>query len=355
MRSLRTWCVALAVVVTGAVAALSAHPQSTTEVAIEVGSGRTVTVEITADADPLARKLEALSAAPLGRVRVDNLAAWSDVLIEHIQLRADGQLLPLVWTGAAPIAAGRVVVTLQTLLPADAGTVTWSSSLVFGAYPVTVRRGSTQAPTQWLQGLQMSEPFPLASTTQPQWLRDVVRHFLLGFTHILPNGLDHILFVLGLFLLSRRWNAVLLQVSAFTIAHSITLGLTLYGKASLPPSVVEPLIAISIAYVAIENLFTTEVKSWRVALVFLFGLLHGMGFAEALASLHLPRSEFLGTLVMFNVGVEAGQLTVIAAAALIVAAVRIQPADYRRLVARPASLAIAGAGLFWTVTRLWQG
>src|SRR2546425_1895072 len=128
----------------------------------------------------------------------------------------------------------------------------------------------------------------------------------LGFTHIVPKGLDHMLFVLGIFLLGRRLRQVLAQVSAFTIAHSITLALSVYGIVSVSPSVVEPLIAVSIAYVAIENIFMTELKPWRLALVFAFGLLHGMGFAGALKELGLPRSEFVLALATFNVGVEAG-------------------------------------------------
>jgi len=184
-------------------------------------------------------------------------------------------------------------------------------------------------------------------------LREIaLRYFTLGFTHILPKGLDHILFVVGLFLLSTKWRSVLLQVSTFTIAHSITLGLTIYGVVSLPARVVEPMIALSIAYVAIENVVTSELKSWRVALVFSFGLLHGMGFAGVLRDLGLPRSDFLAALVTFNLGVEAGQLTVVAIAFLLVAHWRRNTASYRRLIAQPASIAIALMGLYWTIQRL---
>ena len=118
----------------------------------------------------------------------------------------------------------------------------------------------------------------------------------LGFTHILPHGLDHMLFVLGIYLLSGHARSVLCQVSAFTAAHSMTLGLSLYGVVSMPSKVVEPLIAVSIAYVAVENIFVSKLKAWRVALVFAFGLLHGMGFAGALKDVGLPRSEFLTAL-----------------------------------------------------------
>ena len=135
-----------------------------------------------------------------------------------------------------------------------------------------------------------------------------------GFRHILPGGLDHVLFVLGVFLLSRRLRTVLVQLSAFTVAHSITFGLSMYGIVSLPPAIVEPAIALSIAYVAVENLTTSRLRSHRVALVFAFGLLHGLGFAGALSALALPRSQFLLALVGFNVGVEAGQIAVVALA-----------------------------------------
>jgi hypothetical protein len=106
--------------------------------------------------------------------------------------------------------------------------------------------------------------------------------------------------VLGLFLLSGRLRTVLAQVSAFTVAHSITLGLSIYGFITVPSAVVEPLIAVSIAYVALENMLLSDLKPWRIALVFAFGLLHGLGFAGALRELGLPRAEFMTALLTFN-------------------------------------------------------
>jgi len=213
--------------------------------------------------------------------------------------------------------------------------------------------GDSTAQTFWLEGGADSKAVSLIAPPPPPTFTQVARSYLLlGFTHILPKGLDHILFVVGLFLLSTKWRSVLLQVSTFTLAHSITLGLTIYGVVSLPARVVEPMIALSIAYVAIENVVTTELKSWRVALVFSFGLLHGMGFAGVLRDLGLPRSDFLTALVTFNLGVEAGQLTVVAIAFALVAYWRKNAVLYRRLIAQPASVAIALAGLYWTVVRL---
>ena len=178
------------------------------------------------------------------------------------------------------------------------------------------------------------------------------QYLLLGFTHILPHGFDHILFVLGLFLLSTRWRPLLSQVTAFTVAHSITLGLTMYGVVSISPRIVEPAIALSIAYVAVENVMTTQLKPWRVGIVFAFGLLHGMGFAGVLRELGLPRSQFLTALITFNVGVELGQLAVIATAFLLVAQWYRAKPWYRQRLVIPASALIAATGVFWTVQRI---
>jgi len=201
---------------------------------------------------------------------------------------------------------------------------------------------------QWVEGEARSTPF----TFPPSRLAVIRQYLLLGFTHILPHGFDHILFVLGLFLLSTRWKPLLSQVTAFTIAHSITLGLTMYGVVSISPRIVEPAIALSIAYVAVENVMTMQLKPWRVGIVFAFGLLHGMGFAGVLRELGLPRSQFLTALITFNVGVELGQLAVIATAFLLVAQWYRAKPWYRQRLVVPASAMIAATGVFWTVQRL---
>src|SRR5262249_25622395 len=162
-------------------------------------------------------------------------------------------------------------------------TLRWFYGLVIDPYPLTIRRANGRTTTDWVQGDAWSGTIDLADQFRPLSRLDVARQYLkLGYTHILPKGIDHILFVLGLFLLSLQLRPILMQVTTFTIAHSITLGLSMYGIVSLPSRVVEPLIALSIAYVAVENLITRELKPWRLALVFSFGLLHGMGFAGVL-------------------------------------------------------------------------
>ena len=216
-----------------------------------------------------------------------------------------------------------------------------------------VAQGHGGAETQWLEADATSPPLPVLTNVASATTVEIAAQYLrLGFRHIVPEGLDHILFVLGLFLLSTQWRPLLTQVTSFTVAHSVTLGLTMYGVVSLSPRVVEPLIALSIAYVAIENMMTSRLTAWRPAVVFGFGLLHGMGFAGVLRELALPRGEFLPALVSFNVGIELAQLSVIAAAFLAVAAWHRDKAWYRPRFVLPASAAIAATGLFWTVERI---
>jgi len=239
-------------------------------------------------------------------------------------------------------------------VPAGAKTFTWSNSVSLGQYMLTIRtEGEDQAARQWVEGPAVSAPFVLAAGIAPVNRGEVMRTYLgLGFTHILPKGTDHILFVLGIFLLSIRLRPILLQVTAFTVAHTITLALTIYGIVSLSPRIVEPLIALSIVYVAVENVVTPKLTPWRVALVFAFGLLHGMGFAGVLSKLGLPRSEFLPALLCFNAGVELGQLAVIAAAFLLIGMPFRNKPWYRRRIVIPGSIAIAAIGLFWFIQRI---
>jgi hypothetical protein len=237
-------------------------------------------------------------------------------------------------------------------MPPDVRTLRWYYGLVIDPYPMTIHRVDGRSTTEWVAGDAWSGSIDLSNQFRPMSRLQVALQYLrLGYMHIVPKGLDHILFVLGLFLLSFRLRSVLTQVTAFTIAHSITLGLTMYGVVSLPSRIVEPLIALSIAYVAIENVATTKLTPLRLALVFTFGLLHGMGFAGVLKELGLPRSEFLTALLTFNVGVEAGQLSVIGLACLCVIWFRHHEWYHRRVVV-PASMAIAVIGLYWTIARV---
>ncbi len=174
----------------------------------------------------------------------------------------------------------------------------------------------------------------------------------LGFEHILPLGLDHILFVVCLCLLNNKFTTVLWQATAFTVAHSITLALSMQNIIVLPAEIVEPIIALSIFFVAVENLLLDKLKPWRIILVFLFGLIHGIGFASVLSEIGLPRDKFLTSILSFNIGVELGQIAVIA----IVFGLLILPFGkkpwYKKRIVYPVSILIALIAAYWTVERM---
>lgn len=292
------------------------------------------------------------------------LAELTGVFADRIVLFVDSHevragtieyLGPSAPAAALDAAAPSAVYRLTGRMPRDATRLRWLYGLVADPYPLEIRRPDGTSTVEWIEGTNWSDVIDLSrSFTRPTRLEIAREYLWLGYTHILPKGVDHILFVLGIFLLSPRWKTMVLQVTAFTIAHSITLALSIYGIVSLPSRVVEPLIALSIAYVAIENLFTRELKPWRLALVFTFGLLHGLGFAGVLQDLGLPREEFVAALLTFNLGVEAGQLTVIGLALLAVFPF-MKKGWYRQRVVIPASIAIAAIGLYWTLVRVVDG
>lgn len=204
----------------------------------------------------------------------------------------------------------------------------------------------------WLRAGEVNEPFLPDADALPRSQIDVIWNYLvIGFTHIVPKGSDHILFVLGIYLFSPLLAPVLWQVTAFTVAHTITLGLSSLDIVSVPSSIVEPIIALSIVYVGIENVFARQLKPWRILLVFCFGLLHGLGFAGVLSDIGLPKTEFFTALISFNVGVEGGQLAVILLAVALLGSFRNHD-WYRGRMTIPLSLIIATVGLYWTIDRM---
>jgi hypothetical protein len=181
---------------------------------------------------------------------------------------------------------------------------------------------------------------------------DVVLIYLkLGFTHIIPLGIDHILFVLSLFFLNPKLKVVIWQATAFTVAHSITLGLAMYGLISPPTYIIEPVIALSIMFVAIENIISDELKPSRILIVFGFGLIHGMGFASVLTDLGLQKNQFLTSLLTFNLGVELGQIAVILLSWFLIGKWFHKKNWYRKRIVIPISAVIAVIALYWTIER----
>lgn len=192
----------------------------------------------------------------------------------------------------------------------------------------------------------------VAEAAAPSLTETIGLYLILGYKHILPKGIDHILFVCGIFLASTRFRPLLIQVTAFTVAHTSSLALAMLGYVEVPASIVEPLIALSIAGVAIENIFMKRMAPWRPAVVFGFGLLHGLGFAGVLLGIGMPQGQFIPGLISFNVGVEFGQLTVLLSAWAILHWFY-HHNWYRMRVQVPLSALIAVIGLYWTVERIF--
>ena len=354
---------AVVIALTCGTAALRAHEIGTTRVTIAVDDSGAYDVAVITDAAALAEKLETVagrtppadsSAARLMDVLTRNQA----LLRQRLHLMFDDVEVPLALHISVVPATDQLSppvanIRLTGRTPTAASRLTWRYGWTFASYSLTVRGTTGTGDPVWIDGDETSAAIDLRRIVpRPGHLEVVRRYLTLGFTHILPLGFDHVLFVLGIYLLSREPRAMLWQVSAFTLAHSITLGLAMFGMIAAPPRLVEPMIALSIAYVAIENVFLSRLRPWRVALVFGFGLLHGMGFAGALKELGLPRSQLLTALVSFNLGVETGQLTVIGLAATLVGWHCRNKIWYRSRVVVPASIAIAVTALYWTVERL---
>ncbi|MCB9638654.1 MAG: HupE/UreJ family protein [Myxococcales bacterium] len=174
---------------------------------------------------------------------------------------------------------------------------------------------------------------------------------VMGIEHIL-FGWDHILFLLALVLLGGSWRILLGIVTAFTVAHSITLSLSVMGYLVPSPKVIEPLIALSVAYVGIENFFVQKIDH-RWMLTFAFGLIHGFGLAGALNEVHIPPQQAISALLFFNLGVEAGQLCL-----LVLALPLLHLAREKAWLTQRVTLAISSlvtlAGVLWFLERVFS-
>ena len=294
--------------------------------------------------------------------------AFEQEFLQRIDIRFDGQRVEQRVESVKIPAPGYTkvprisVINLVGEAPRNAQELTWYYPLAFGDNAARVRQVNEAkeqwhwSQYQWMRTDEPSQPFSLNEVFAKRPVTDVIIDYIsVGFEHIVPAGMDHILFILGIFLLSTRLKPLLWQVTMFTVAHTITLGLAASGLVELPPSIVQPLIALSIAYIAIENIWHKELHRGRLVLVFGFGLLHGMGFASMLKDFGMPKDAFFTALLSFNVGVELGQLTVIAAAMLLLGFWASHRDWYRRVVVIPVSLIIGVIGLYWTWDRLQIG
>jgi len=275
---------------------------------------------------------------------------------ENIELQIDSvEIPPTGYTKVPRISVIRLVGTL----PAGTNAVIWYYPEKFGDNAVRVRQVDAEneqwhwSQWQWLRNDATSTVFSLTEIVAKQSSFEVINSYVvIGFEHIVPKGLDHILFILGLFLLSTHWRPLFWQVTMFTAAHTLTLGLAMNKVIELPANIVEPLIALSIVYVGIENILSKGLHKSRLVLVFLFGLLHGLGFAGVLSDFGMPKDDFVTALISFNVGVELGQLAVISVAFVLLRIWFKDEQKYRKFIVLPGSLFISIIASYWFLERL---
>jgi hypothetical protein len=181
---------------------------------------------------------------------------------------------------------------------------------------------------------------------------NIIKYLPLGFTHVIPLGFDHILFILSLFFLNSKLKSVVIQCSVFTLAHSLSLGLAAAGFIIPNSNYIEPLIAISILFTAIENIINTKVNTYRLFIIFGFGLIHGLGFAKALSEIGIPNNQFFSSLLSFNLGVEFGQITIILLTYFVFSKWFSDKIWYKERIVYPISTIIAIIALYWTIERI---
>ena len=282
----------------------------------------------------------------------------SDALADAIHIRSGQETVAMTLSGVEVLPVDDPELPRDTKLQFVGGLPDGADHLVYRVddrFPNTaVRLFLTKADprVQFVKTGASSDPLSLDQRVERSVLGLIGEYIELGFTHIIPRGLDHIIFILGLTLISKRFIDLVIQVTAFTVAHSVTLAMGLYGVLNLPASIVEPLIAASIVYVAIENIWHHRVNTSRTVIVFAFGLLHGLGFAGVLTELGLPERDFVIGLLSFNGGVELGQLAVILIAYLSVGIWVVRYSWYQSRIATPLSAVIGLIGLYWFFERV---
>ena len=306
---------------------------------------------------PQSNDYDALRALPPAELEA-RLAAFVPDWAKTIEIKAGGETVPLALVTAKAGEVGDIElpritqITLRGPIAEDANFLTFGWPKGAGAL-VLRQQGVEQPFTDYVDAGTTSPDIDLRGGGGLGSWATFGTYIPIGFDHILPKGLDHILFVLGLFFLSTRLRPLIWQVSAFTLAHTVTLALGALGWVAIPGSIVEPLIAASIVYVAVENILTDGLSRWRPFVIFGFGLLHGLGFASVLGEYGLPSNQFFPALIGFNIGVELGQLTVIAIAFAAVGYWFRDKPWYRARIAIPASVLIALVGAYWFVERVF--
>jgi len=213
-------------------------------------------------------------------------------------------------------------------------------------------QGKENGFTQYLQAGIKSSDITIGERPVHKFSKVFFEYIPVGFTHIIPKGLDHILFIVGIFFLSTKLSALFWQITFFTLAHSVTLAMASLGIVKISPSIVEPLIALSIVYVAVENFYSKTLNLRRSIIIFCFGLLHGLGFASVLADFGLPVQKFVPALMGFNIGVELGQISIVLILFGLIGYWFNTKIWYRKLITLPISSLVGLIGFYWFFERV---
>ena len=278
--------------------------------------------------------------------------------INKIQIISEGEIIPLLLNKVEMFDEANEEMPRDTVLYLnfdlkDSSSFTVQFDKKIG--PVVIRQFEdlSKESVLFTSYLQPSEKSPLLSQqSQSSVGKTIIEYLILGIEHIVPKGLDHILFIIGIFFYAIKFKPLLLQVTMFTLAHSITLILASFNLIFIPAVIVEPLIALSISYVAIENIFQRRLVVPRYVIIFIFGLIHGLGFAFVLGDIGLNTSQLVISLISFNLGVEVAQIAIIILASIIF----ILPSRqswYRAFLQIPISVMISLIGLYWFIERVF--
>ena len=335
----------------------SAHPAPFSYLDLELGE-RAVEVTLVAHAFDVAHELglaspdDALDPALLAK-RHDDLVAR---LLPRFQLAADERVLSCRSPAAPEAVPDRSAVRLRFACPSDgpAGVLRVRAALfpydpAHQTFVNVYERGALQSQAILDRDHDAMEYF--AGTRQGALA--VVRRFLPAGVHHILIGPDHLLFLVGLLLLGGSFRQLAWVVTAFTVAHSLTLSLAALAVFTPPARIVEPAIALSIVYVGADNLLARGGRDVRAWIALAFGLVHGFGFASVLREMELPRRALAWSLFSFNVGVEMGQLLVVLAVATALAALRARSEQAGRRLAVAGSIVVVVAGSLWFVQRLF--
>jgi len=348
---------ALLVCLSGFSASLHAHPVPFSYLDFRVGDGRlesSIVVHLFDVAHELSvEPVESLLDPGVLDPRADEIIR---ILRGRLQVAADGRILtPRQWDSPELLPERQsLVVRVEYESPGAPGILSVTADL----FPYDPQHQSFL--NFYEDGRLMSQAIIARGSPRAEYFTGtrqgtfaVVRKFVPEGVHHILIGPDHILFLVGLLLVGGTLRQLLLVVTGFTIAHSITLSLAALNILNPPARFIEPAIALSIVYVGADNLLVRDGRDMRGWIAFAFGFIHGFGFANVLREMHLPSQALGWSLFSFNVGVEIGQMFVVVIVASVLAAVRAKSEVFGRYLLVGGSVGVMIAGAFWFIQRVF--